>query len=351
MQKFILKNLIFFSPIILTIIITGVFYSTEKGDLLRIGYLFDLTGKYRKIYSNEFEQEVLFKDIQEFSSTNTNRINVLTLGDSFSEQSGYGYKNYLAQDERFNVLHYPRSMHENPIRTLYGIINGDILEKISIDYIILQSVERDVVKRAKGIDQNYLINFDSLIHHDNEEEKQKTNIFKKFVSQNIIKFIIYNLCYLIDDNAFFSMVYKTPTVNKLFSHNTNNILFFCDDLNAVEENNDSNLVAQLNKELNLLSRKLKDKGIGFIVIVSPDKFDLYYDYMVKKGKYTKPLFYYHFDKLYKEYLYLDSKTLLSDLIKKQKDVYFYDDSHWSPWATRLLSCELSKIINNDIKYR
>ncbi|GAW89776.1 hypothetical protein FPS14_contig00030-0017 [Flavobacterium psychrophilum] len=39
-------------------------------------------------------------------------------------------------------------MHENPIETVTGFLNGNVLDNIKVDYIILQSVERVFVERA-----------------------------------------------------------------------------------------------------------------------------------------------------------------------------------------------------------
>lgn len=43
----------------------------------------------------------------------------------------------------------------------------------------------------------------------------------------------------------------------------------------------------------------------------------------------------------KAYTYVDSKTLLSKAVKKYKDLYFYDDTHWSPIAAKLVAAEIN----------
>lgn len=53
------------------------------------------------------------------------------------------------------------------------------------------------------------------------------------------------------------------------------------------------------------------------------------------------------DKMPKKYLYVNSKQILSDAIIKQKDVYFYDDTHWSPWASKLIANEIHNIIRRN----
>jgi len=47
----------------------------------------------------------------------------------------------------------------------------------------------------------------------------------------------------------------------------------------------------------------------------------------------------------KNYLYLNSKQILKNEMKNKKDIYFYDDTHWSPWSSKAIAIELAKIIN------
>jgi len=77
---------------------------------------------------------------------------------------------------------------------------------------------------------------------------------------------------------------------------------------------------------------------------SPDKYDIYYDYIINKSKYPKPLFLEYLAEMQKNYLYVDSKKILSNSIKQKKDIYYYDDTHWSPFAAKIISDELSKLI-------
>jgi len=56
------------------------------------------------------------------------------------------------------------------------------------------------------------------------------------------------------------------------------------------------------------------------------------------------MFFIHLDKVKKEYLYVDSKKLLVNAINSKKDIYFYDDTHWSPIASILIAEEINRII-------
>jgi alpha-N-acetylglucosamine transferase len=46
----------------------------------------------------------------------------------------------------------------------------------------------------------------------------------------------------------------------------------------------------------------------------------------------------------KNYIFLDSKEILRREIDKIKDIYFYDDTHWTPKASKLIAEEIEKNI-------
>ena len=107
MKKFIIKALLFSWPIVFLFLFTLVFYVTNKGDLIRVGYIIN-KGDYRSIFKNELEQAILFSKVSTINQNTPQKFTVLTIGDSFSEQFGFGYKNYLAK-KNISVLHSGQS--------------------------------------------------------------------------------------------------------------------------------------------------------------------------------------------------------------------------------------------------
>ena len=350
MKKFVVKIILFSWPIAFLYLFTLGFYATDKGDLIRIGYLID-KGDYRNVFRKELDRKIFYTKVSSINLKSPKKYTVLTIGDSFSEQFGFGYKNYLAQKENLSILHLDRFLSDNPIQTLYGLLNSNVLDKIKVNYIILQSVEREFVIRGKNIDVSKIISINSLEKRikknncSNSINKLKNEKNKyKFPSNRIIKFPLQNIFYLFDDNAYHSDCYKVKTKENLFSGKSNNLLFLSTDLSNVKVNNDLKATTLLNDELNDLSKKLTLRGIKLIVLPSPDKFDLYYDYIIDNKKYPRPLFFENFEKLPKTYLYINSKKMLKKQMKNQKDIYFYDDTHWSPWASKMIANELERVI-------
>ncbi len=360
MKKLIIKVVLFLSPIMFLEVFTFLFYSTDNGDLCRMGYIAYISD-YSQIFKKEYEQKVYYTKISDVDLSKKNKFTVLTIGDSFSEQEAIGYQNYLSKNGSISVLHYEDYLNINPIQTLYGILNGDLLDSLNVNYIVLQSVERSFVDRAKGIDFNKKVYSDSLmklinarrgpLKAINNSVKKKQNHIKKegnmdkFFTDRIFKFPLYNLLYCFDDNAYDSPTYKVRTTKNLFSGNKNELLFYTDDLPQAKINNDVDSLFKLNNELNYLANKLKNKGIKLIVLPCPDKFDMYYDYIVNKEKYVKPLFFQNLMKMPKNYLFLNAKQILGAEINRKNDIYYYDDTHWSPYGALLIADELARLIS------
>lgn len=352
MKKFLKKTSLFLLPIFMAFIFTECFYSTKKGDLLRIGYLADIYNYDSElVFKNEFVRKIFYSEISELDLSREQNFKILVIGDSFSEFGLRGYNNYLAETNNNSLLNFNSFLCKNPLQALYSIINGGVLDKIKVEYIVLQSVERAIVERA-SIDTTMLISIDSLKNKfvkykiDKKLNDEKKSEVDRLFSNRLLKFTFFNIKYLFSDNAFNSATYAVNSTDKLFSANTNKLLFLENDIKALENNSNFKKVEKLNNELNELSKKLSEKGIKLIVLPCPDKYDLYYEYIVNKQNYPKPLFFEHLYKMPKNYLFIDAKSILKNAVKHQKDIYKFDDSHWSPISSKLVANEINRIIKN-----
>ena len=349
MKKFILRVALFLSPVLVGFIFTELFFSTDKGDLLKVGYIADVSDYDREeIFKEEFERKKFFTYFSELDLNKKQKFRTLIIGDSFSEQGNFGFTNYLAELTKGNLLYLDRKLHENPFQTMFSIINGDFLDSIKVDYIVLQSVERAIAIRTE-IDESAILTIDSL-NKLNEQLKSSTpvgsNQVDKLFSDRMLKFATINVGYQLDDNAFYSDTYIVKTTHNHFSVDNNNLLFFSDDLLSVEENSKLKIVEKLNTDLNTISAKLAEKGIRLIVLISPDKYSFYYDEIIGKEKYPKSRFFELFKLLPKDYQFVNSEEILKKSIKNQKDLYFYDDTHWSPFAAKIIAKELDLLIKD-----
>lgn len=344
MKTFFIKTAFFTIPFVFLYIITGLFYSSyESPDLIRLGCFPNVSSEYSNKFQNEFNRKIYFN---KFSKTKKFKGKILTIGDSFSEQGSFGYKNYLA--EKYPLLHIDKFISGNQIQTLFELSNGDFFEKQNIEYVILENVERNFVANAENIDPSRIIMTSQLDNIVSNQKPFKENNKDVFFSKKTIQFPFWMLRYYFDDNYLsnryvYNVILKT---NNLFSNNSNKLLFVYRDLSNLERNNDLIGVQKLNDVLNDLSNRLRCKKIKLIVLPAPDKYDLYYDYILDKTNFPKPFFFKHLASLEKNYTYIDSKKILSAQLESKKDIYFYDDTHWSPIASKSISDEIIKTIKN-----
>lgn len=354
MRKFIFKTLWFLLPIIALNIFTFMFYiRTEGPDLLRMGYILNIFPNYHDIFLKEYENKIYYTQISE--KPKDRKFKVLTLGDSFSEQQGHGYKNYLAKNNKITLLHIDRFLSDNQIQTLFSLLNADFFEQYHFEYVILENIERQYVESIENIDTLKKLSSKELFDLIDEKKNPKVKTISKpvdlsfkFPSKSTLLFPYYTFQYYSKNSFLFDdKVYKTKLSRSFFSVDNTDLLFYSYDANVTQKNNLYENVSKLNATLNNLDKLLKKKGVKLIVLPAPDKYDIYYDYIVDKKGFTKPRLLEQLQKMHKDYIYIDSKKILSNAITQKKDIYYYDDTHWSPWASQFIATEIEKQIKID----
>jgi len=343
MKRLIFNLLFFISPFVILCIITELFYVKSGGDLNRLGKI-NIDKHYRAKFEDDFNQTQHYLNFSQLDLYKTNTFNILTIGDSFSQQGAHGYQNYIKNPKstlNFNTLAYNLPTN-NPIDLTYKLCNENVFNNLKVNYLILQLVERNIITRSEELDLHSGYSIEKIISF--KKTKQHNNSFFNHIQfSDYIKFPAYSILYNFSNNAYFSSIHQTNINKKLFSSN-NKLLFLKDDLSAIERNNDITNIKNLNKKLNILSRKLKERNTTLIVLPSPDKYDIHYDYITTKNK-PEPLFFDHLKKLNKDYLYIDSKQVLKEHIDNGvKDVYFVDDSHWSPIGAKIIANSITETI-------
>lgn len=242
---------------------------------------------------------------------------------------------------------------ENPLATLISLSNANFFDSIKIDYVLLQSVERAVTGRVENINLQSKLSLDSLrewaIDEKSRRKTSSNNSTDQFFSSNIIKVPLVNILYKFTPKPHWSSTIKLPLTAPLFSDSENHstLLFYENDLTLREQNNDIVKITKLNNILNNINGKLKQKNIELIFLPSPDKYTIYYSFLSSKQGLPAPLFFEQFSALTKQYLYLDSHQHLQKLLPASKDLYYYDDTHWSPFAAESIAEELIKLIRQN----
>lgn len=293
-------------------------------------------------YSDIFENIALNERFVINNDIFKNNIEIMTIGDSFSQQDLLGYQNYLGKKLNKKILNISVYKGYSPIETLNYMLDIGYFDNKKIKYIIFENVERYAAQRALKISNLDLSINDFQNYYLNLKEKVPKINNQKFVNIGNIKKLYYKIAYKVDDNAFISPVYVQNLTKEFFSKNNKKLLFYYEDLETIELN--QNNIEQVNESLNTLAEKIQNRGMKLIVFYAPNKYTLYSPYILNL-KYSHSFFFEKLSKKEKNYLYLDSKEILDKEIKKgNKDIYYLNDTHWSPKAAKLIGEELGIII-------
>ena len=309
--------------------------NSDGGDLVRLGYLPDLKS-YRK-NSNDLPRRHLEDDQYKGEP-----IDVVTIGDSFSNGGGGGknryYQDYLASINGFSVLNIEPYLDIEYLTLASCLANNGFLDKVKPRYLLISSSERmSIDKFSVKVDFDENMSMEKLAGHqrfgyrlamDNSQALGKKSFFN-FINEGNFKYLLYKICYHFSDNAFFSKTYKKSLSSPLFSiKKSNTLLFLRDDLRSLS-NSSQNRVAALNNNLNMLADKLAKKGIKLYFMPCADKYDVYSQFIIN-NKYPKSTFFELLRPLPKRYTFIDTKAiLLPEIQRGVKDIYHADDTHWS----------------------
>ena len=296
------------------------------GDLTRMGYL--LGDKlYRKNY---YDLPYLHIEAPDYAGQ---KIDVLTIGDSFSNGGGGGrnryYQDYIASLNRFTVLNIYSYKHMDSLTTVSALCNNGTMDRLKPRIVLVETSQKFCIDDfAKQID------FDLTIAADNREPFSQTHEMNAlpaviFINNGNFKFLLYNLLYPFSDHAFIGKVSIRYLTTAMFSvKNGNRLLFLRDEVKRATHTTPEN-VSLMNHNLNRMADKLAAKGIHLYFMPCVDKYTLYSDYL-KENPYPKNRFFEELRKLPKRYNLIDTKAILAEELKKgEEDIFYADDTHWS----------------------
>lgn len=298
------------------------------GDLTRIGYF--VGSKLKRKNDVDLSQHHL-----EYKNYTGQHIDIITIGDSFSNGGGGGrnryYQDYIATVNNKTVLNI-MPYQTDPITSVSILNNNGTLDAIKPQYILIEQLEKGCLH-----EMIQPINFD--IQLDSEKLKGQTQYYGSrpkisFVNQGNFKFLLYSLLYNFSDHAFFAKVCARKINSPLFSvTNSYTLLFDRNDIRDAELGTKQN-VAKLNQNINELAVRLNSKGIKLYFMPVVEKYNLYREF-IENNPYPANNFFEELRSMPRSYELIDTKTmLLEELHKGVKDIYYPDDSHWSWKASK-----------------
>ncbi len=298
----------------------------QGGDLARTGYI-PGSKDFRK---NSTDLPRRHLNIRNYDGR---RIDVLTIGDSFSNGGAGGknrfYQDYIASINGVEVLNIPRYRELDPLTTVALLSNNGRLDSIKPRYILIGIDEKGASDMAAPLDAAFFIDSNLLKNYQMIDEYIRLPDVS-FVNNGNIKLLINGIAYRLSDRAPFGNVYRRALVRDFFSvSNPGSLLFL-----RYKHLPTPDVVRGLNNNLNRLAGLLEGKGISLVFMPCVDKFNLYSDYIVN-NPYPRSTFFEELRTLPKRYRFIDTKAILiAELLKGEKDIFYADDTHWSWKASK-----------------
>lgn len=335
MKQFIQKILLYSIPIIVPVVIFSVFVNPNlHGDIGPLGYVTfaDAYAKVELLNDNKVvNSSYALKKIDENS--------VLTIGDSFSQtninKGEVSYNYYLANYTDLKVYNLNQQWNINPFARFLYMSKTMTLPRI----VIIESVERYFIENLLSIEISLSVE-DMLIYNMVDTivdyKSQPKSILEK--TQEWVK---RELCI----NG-----YDNPVKFALLNHSyfscenrESELYFYVDDIRHVELTD--SMAKIVIEKLDNLYRYTESLGVQLYILIAADKYNVYQDFIVNNPYPHKNIL----DKLFSMYdnqCVINSKDTLSNMVANYvQDVYWCNNTHWSPVGSEAVAIQVAKVIN------
>ena len=341
MQKFIKKIAI---ASIITSILGAIFMLPciyilpyQTGDLGRLGGI--PFGPYDTIF--KVPDFLYTENIMDYDSLQN--VEILTIGDSFSQGDKIGYQNFLGCYLNKKVSNF-RVDGISSICAAVTLIEKRMIPNCKI--LIIESVERYLINN---------LNVETTIVEDISKHKIISGKFGQQQTENKdIKFgcfDLYQLTTYYKTKFFSSSKYKKLTLsNPMFTAGKYSYSLYIYN-NEAHQDGDLRFKYITESQIQKAKGKLSElKKIGashdiqIIFLVAADKYDMYYDYIKDNPYPINPTLSYFSD--FDTTFFINTKNILLPHLKNgEKDIYRVNDTHWSVKAAEIVGNHLGKIIN------
>ncbi len=326
MKRFSLRVLLFFVPILIPVANYLALASTKEcvGDISRMAKYFFEKGYHNKLDikpDSLFVQDLEIQDIPDSST-------ILCFGDSFSSQRPYPYLQPLGEYFNKTIINVLYNVDNAPEEAALGFLANASTSKLP-EILIVESIERSCNARLFWIDTTSPLTLEQL----QKGKKHKTSTQKKSIDKEITLFYQYRLG---KDNAtVFTKLNKACFTSKnnedeLYSYYEDTIHYsnqFCD--------------SAANKLLQLF-QFAKERNVILFYVVAPSKSTIYTQYINQRNKFFTIEDKLAFDTL--PFFFNPTHTLRSLDKNGEKDIYYADDTHWTPKTAKIVGKELTAFI-------
>lgn len=331
MRKFICKTLLYALPIILPIAVYAICISPHiHGDLGKLGQY-------------TFSDDYVVKPSQKTGTVNnvnyndTIRDGILVIGDSFSQPNGEKYSELLAAWSTEEIYNLHSEWGNSPFERFLFVAKLQLVPKI----VIIETVERSLSYRLLSTpfalspqEMIYASNVDTVLH---DKHSKQTN-GKSLLSETSMW-----LKRRINYHGFENPVRYATLHTPMFSceGDESSLYYYKDDLNHSYSRDTLALMAA---KMDSLFAFAKAHDIHLYVLIAEDKYDLYQTYIADTAHWEKTLLEDFCPLVQTPYLINSKDTLAQMAAAGVKDIYYCNDTHWSPIGAEAVAMQVAKRI-------
>ncbi len=332
MKRFAAKFILFFGVLLFGIAYYVIYVQSEiSGDLGRLGQI-----PFGKTNISNTQQHKFVSNFSDSIVECLPQDTILTIGDSFSQQGIKGYQQMLGNKLSQHIINIPRH-NGSPEQTFIRLINNKNLLPHST--VIIESVERAFVKRLANL--NFEDTASVCIKKNNNTETTQNVSLEDYASWIRLR-----------------MGYKNPVSHCKLHKDCFSQRFYSNDLyfyNSEWDNDgdfqflqlDSVIYTKALANLHLLKQMAETNNITMIYVVAADKYDVYTPYIVDNAYPQNPTMNYFAD--LDTTWFVDTKRLLQPYIEAgMKDVYYVNDTHWSPVGAKIVGEHIATMLSNEL---
>lgn len=335
MRKFLLKISYTVLPLWLSIVTLVIFYNVHvipnmQGDLGGLGKI--PTKLFYERDSDTTIPNTLICTVTKAEMLCKDSFDVITCGDSFSQQGKYGYQNYMATDG-LQVANYSGCFLHNPFQVAFNLMRSGYIDSTNTKLLVIESVERYLLSRLHSLSFNQV----SIIEENEKPSKPEAKcllaeakIYLDFllgldIEENPVKLLKL-------DNYFFS------------GSKGDRLYFYYEDISydefSIPERDDS----IIRSKIDTLFAEAKANNIQLLILVCPDKYDLYQDHIINNSYPIKTINE-DFRRIVGDRadVIIGKELLYPHIHSVKKDMYYLDDTHWSYKSAKIIADNILRV--------
>ena len=316
----------------------------NSGDLMRLG-LIDGGAEYTDSIYELALPEVYYTGQDNDSLLRLDTCGVVVVGDSFSHGGGVGktgdYVNYLAHESGRKVVVYTPPLDpafDNPMQVAFDLLNQGVIDSTNCANLVVQEVERYLVDRhCKFVTTHLSLPRPVAEEQDDDEDSgDKRQDYSPLL--RVKDFIFYRF---LGANPIYTAQLSRPLFG---GKEPNKLYFYNDDVKLgfnVTEGVSQQIVACFEEVIEAAHKQ----GVNLIILIAADKYDMYQDFIVPENPYPAKTLNEDIAQWMpqiREHLIFSKEVLHPLLEQGVKDVYLYNDTHWSPASSHLISQAIIK---------